>query len=221
MISSGIVFEAINLGDCAEAGVSDDRYHHTITNHNAIPVRGIHGRGMHFNGTTAYLDCGNHSSLDIIDAITIETWVKVLSITGGGQNRVVNKGTDKYVLYFSGSATPSAYLTGVSTAALQFGDAVTLSEWTYLAFTYDKSVGASNYNTYFNGRTSSITTVTGAITTDLDILTIGAYYDGSLNFDGTISSVTICNCALHPDTIKLHYLQQSPYYQQEAPTIIL
>lgn len=51
------------------------RYHHTIVNHNCVPVRGVLGEAMYFNGIDAYLDCGNDASLNIT-AGTIEMWMK-------------------------------------------------------------------------------------------------------------------------------------------------
>ena len=46
MSTSGIVLDCRNLGDLYD----DSRYHHTLVNTNGVIVRGLHGRGVYFNG---------------------------------------------------------------------------------------------------------------------------------------------------------------------------
>lgn len=214
---SGIVLDIRNNADLHD----DSRNHHTITNHNAIPVRGIHGRGMSFNGIDAYLDCGNHSSLNITDAITIEAWIKPLNLTGGvlifcrGESTV-----DGY--YFDITASGKIEIRTNQSGLFQISDTavgeVVVNNWYHIVGTRE----GTNGRLYKNG--IDVTSLFGTHldpTSSFKTAKIGRYDSAIYFFNGTISSVCIYNYALSADEIKLHYRQQSPYYQEEAPTICL
>ena len=210
----------MNLRNLADL-YDDSRNHHTITNHNAIPVRGIHGRGMDFNGINAYLDCGNHSSLNITDAITIEAWVKYVDIVDRG---IIIKGTPwadwSYQLKINSGKYPQFSITDtgseVGGTPCASTDLITANEWMHIIGTYD----GQNLKIYMNGILKRTVADTDGIATSVTSLFIGN--DGSsLAPHGTIDELSIYNYALDVDIIKLHYRQQSPYYQEEAPTICL
>ena len=226
---SGIALDIRNTGDLHD----DSRNHHTITNHNAIPVRGIHGRCMDFNGTTAYLECGNHASLDFTGdspdkPFTIESWIKTNDNTAsqGIVCKYIASGKD-WVYQLHGGK-PNFYVYDHSASAYRgrkYNTAVDVDTWYHFVSIYDGGGLTSSTKLYLNKIQVDDVDTTGGTYAAMEFspnsILIGTLYASTNHFDGTISSVTIYNYALDADTIKLHYRQQSPYYQEEAPTICL
>ena len=104
-------------------------------------------RSCVFNGTSDRINCGNDTSFDVTDAITIAAWIYPESGGGGGTGRIVDK------TYFSGFAfflRPD----NVICFATNNGEIDTRSNtnafvfnvWTHVVMTYDRQ----NVKIYIN-----------------------------------------------------------------------
>ena len=216
MKTSGIVLDCRNLGDLYD----DSRYHASIVNTNGVIVRGLHGRGVYFNGVDAFLDAGNPSQLNILDAISIEAWVKFDSLTN--HDMVISKTVLGTLVggwgfeYFNGQLRFYIESWSTNVAYKSFTDT---TSWHHLVGTYDRNAGTNQINIYINSVVGTPDIYSLAITGTIDNVNIGQGFGGNFS-NGNISSVRIYNYALSADDIKLHYRQQAPYYQ-EAPIICL
>lgn len=184
------------------------RYHHAITNNNVVTVKGMGDSlaGL-YNGTVAYLDCGNASSLNITDAITIEAWVKSSSATF---QRIISKedwGTrDGYAINLrdSGYVCFTVY-DGVDYYVGQYSTNFSDGKWHHVVGVYNKS----KVKVYADGIIGgTIADYTGDISTVTHTLKIGRFgYSTSHFFNGTIYSVRIYNRALPAYEIIDHYYE--------------
>lgn len=198
------------------------RYHHTLIEHNTIPVRGVNGEARRFDGATSYIDCGNHSSLNITDAITIEAWVKTSDIT-----------QDKYILgKDNGIAGHRAYSIKIESSKVRF---LLWDSSGTLKHLYT-NVGVISNNVWFclvcvrHSDDSMKLYINSVLQDDTDTISDIADVSSSLNigripasyFNGTISSVRIYNRALTPLEIWNNYVTMKPYIPlSESPVAIV
>ena len=174
------------------------------------------GKALSFNGSSDYVDCGNGSSLDITDAITIEAWVKpntgyksdyrnIVSkdTTGNTWNLLTNKDTGVIRFWVAGNV-----LNGIT--------ALPENKWTHVVATYDAKEEANNQKVYFNTDLDNQGTVTGNISVSDAVVAIGKYVGGSYPFSGLIDQVRIYNEALDSAEIKEHYLAGLKRHQNLA-----
>ncbi|MCK4983769.1 MAG: LamG domain-containing protein, partial [Victivallaceae bacterium] len=166
------------------------------------------GKGaLLFNGTSAYVDCGN-ASLTPAD-ITIEAWVNastfkswcgiVSNMTAWGTGFGLQIGTSKRIA----AMVSGAYLTTNWTPET--------GVWYHIAATHDAT---TNLNIlYVNGVEEN--RVTKAVIYEANPKTcIGLFYtsntSGTYNFNGSIDEVAIYNRALTGKEIKNHYEMGRP-----------
>jgi len=136
---------------------SGNRNTGTLTNMASPPTAtsgwgvGKFGSAIRFEGTDDYINCGNDSSLDITDAITIEAWVKPDNIDG--YRVIIGNGAtnwkEGYVLYLRATADEMLRL-GINTGTqLKYATAgnIAVDTWSYVVSTFD---GTSIY-LYING----------------------------------------------------------------------
>lgn len=165
------------------------------------------GKAMQFDGVDDYVDCGNDSSFNITDAITIEAWVKlasgwdshgVITIKSNGTNWndanwYLRVGSDKKIRMLWGSGSDSKYYIT--------NDAISENVWHHIVVTWDKIyIDGSEMATTPSGTATTHTTTTHNII-------IGASDIPSVYFNGSIDEVRIYNRALGADEIKTHYLR--------------
>jgi len=153
-----------------------------------------------------YIDCGNSTSLQITSNLTLSTWIKTNSSSFQG---IIYKG-----LYVGTTGAGSSY-------AMYFNTAGKITLQFYLTNTEGLSSGTiftvTTSNSYNDGKWHNITaiknltsvslyidnTLDGTATATLNYIvnstqnvTIGSKSDGSLNFNGSLSNVSIFNTAL-------------------------
>ena len=198
------------------------RYHHTLTEHNTIPVRGVNGEARDFNGVDAYLDCGNDASLNTINAITVEAWIKPNTLIS--EPVIVCKGAFAadgfyFQILNTGILRPYIILSSGGAGTIIGGSTVNTNEWNYISMIY----GGSGILLYLNGLlTRTDATGGGTITTNTRNLYIAQYDIGVNRLNGTISSVKIYNRALTPLEIWNNYVTMKPYIPlSESPVAIL
>lgn len=153
---------------------------------------GIHG-GV-FNGTSAYANCGNDSSLDTTDAIAIEAWVKLSSTAANYYERIV---VDKW----DGTPSYNGYVMRVGDAHLNFlcgdgseaynyrGGVFSLNEWHYLVVT----IVNDELKGYIDGSYDDVLSVPSVDLVSTVNLGIGVYELSSRFFNGSIDGVKIYN----------------------------
>lgn len=191
--------------------IDASRYHHTITNNNVVTVKGMGDALAGGNdGATAYLDCGNHASLNITDAITIEAWVKPHSSMDGKYICAKTIAGDPYTTY--GFVIISDKFRGriQSTGGAINCDAdntYTIDSWYFVNQTYDGIIGKLYVNGLIQADTES---VSGTITTTSTDFIIAAYNAISLYFNGSIFLARIYNRALPASEILDHYYEYAP-----------
>ncbi|MHC4694214.1 MAG: hypothetical protein ACYS67_15840, partial [Planctomycetota bacterium] len=61
-------------------------------------VSGRMGGGLQFNGSSSYVDCGNHTSLNITSAITLALWVNTNDSGNDDHNPYLAKGDTSYAI---------------------------------------------------------------------------------------------------------------------------
>ena len=190
--------------------VSGKGNHGTITD--AVWTRDENGVAMTFNGTSAYIDCGNDASLNITDAITIEAWVKgdmheaaLAMAKDGGSTRawqfwVNTNGYFDWIIWNSGGT-----LKRCKTNA-ELSDDI----WYHLVGTYN----GSQQKLFVDGvEQTDVETWSDTIKSSPNvILAIGAKSNGTVNFNGTIKGVRIYAVALTAEQIKRRYEQTKRDY---------
>jgi hypothetical protein len=146
---------------------------------------------LDFDGTDDYVNCGNHSSLDLTSAITIEAWI----FYQGGES--YPRITEKY-------PAPSIYIResndllgwhgevgGVERDFTFSNSTIPRNQWTHIAVTYD-----GNYiRSYINGVYKDWEAQTGVLATTTNNLLIGSNSDGDRSFDGKIEELRIWSTA--------------------------
>ena len=210
MRSSGICLDVD--GSAIESGVDRSRYHHTLTPTDTYTTRGKFGKGTLFNGTTSFVDCGNDSSLNITDAITIEAWVKS-SDTTNIQMIVekVNATPSGFALYFRPTSPYMRFLIKDSSGNTHIAEPTVQCQdghWHHIIATFNGTV----MKVYVNSIEKASTDWTGSIPTNIKKLLIGYGSHYFFHYNGTIDEVRIYNRALSATEIKRNYLSKAYLY---------
>ena len=165
---------------------------------------GKFSKALQFDGKDDYVDCGNDSSLDITDEITIEAWIKPTNIAW---MTVVEKSDSPYLAYRffapnnNGGMRFAASFSGNWTTHDSNNNILTAGQWNYVAVTYD----GSNVKFYVNGIVDLTPSQNGTIATTTKNLLIGKDYPETGIFNGTIDEVIIYNRSLEEWEIADHY----------------
>ena len=184
--------------------------HGTITD--AVWTRDENGVAMSFNGTSAYIDCGNDASLNITDAITIEAWVKRNGDSGEYDGIIAkNAKINGYLLRVSNNRVkfflrhPDASPTH---KMIQANDLLSDGIWTHCVAVRDDN---NDMWLYINGILQTDTAnFPYSWDTSAANLSIGEY-SGTF-FKGAIDEVRIYAVALTAEQIKRRYEQTKRDY---------
>ena len=189
--------------------------HGTITD--ALWTRDENGVAMSFNGTSAYVDCGNDGSLNVgVNDYTIEAWIKT---TDTVNRDIVWKGaaTGKwYNFRIDSDGKVKAYIDNAITAQFAIStDTVDDDAWHHVAAVFDRDVGAQIYiDGVANGALANISSNQGDVSTTNDFGIGVKQPDGTKYnyFNGTIDGVMIYAVALTAEQIKRRYEQTKRDY---------
>ena len=143
-----------------------------------------------------YILCGDDTSLDITDDITMMAWVKPAS---AGQNAHIigrDDGSNRnYVLYVNGNIYSFDYFVSDSAQRVSSTTADTANVWVHLACTRHKATGKNII--YVNGvAEDSDADSTAAIDNDDVQFSIGCRDNATSDFTGNIKNVALWNRAL-------------------------
>jgi len=167
----------------------------------------IEGTALQFDGVDDYIDAGNRVSLDITDAITIESWIYPISKVAAWSDTGI-------VMMGDINGVPYGYTLDIRTAAgklwfyinhpnnLQIS--LSRNVWTHVVATYSKTEG--KMRVYKNGVSAAFKDYSlniGGITERS--LMIGK--QGSQYFFGLIDEARIYTEALPSTEIQKHYVQ--------------
>ncbi len=165
---------------------------YTGVNHGAVAAVdrfGVEGKALSFNGTSAYVDCGNKGSFNLTKDFTVAVWVYPTAY--GFLDGIISKSQSNGV---SGFALRMGYYSPYSTVnfdqKFQTSYLLEKNTWYLIVFTVDQ---ASIGKVYINGILAATETV--AIGTGGDPVNIGRDF-GSRYFHGSIDDLRIYNRVL-------------------------
>ncbi len=163
------------------------------------------GNALDFDGSNDYVDCGDNSSLNFTDTLTIEVWIKadswksnvwegsIISKEGSKSGYMLRCGDDGKVNFNLGING------GWHEITTDAADALSLNTWYHIAAVYD---GATQ-KIYINGELVKEASVTGSIDANTKHLLIGtspSYYNRC--FSGQTDEVRLWNVVLDSTQIR-------------------
>ena len=177
------------------------------TNASAIPTwtnQGKFNKALSFNGTSAYVTLGTNDALNITDAITVSSWVKLQDV-GAWYNLIYSRGDSNFRVGVLGTGWGGLPLIRIGTTDYLGGSAFPWNIWAHLVFTFDDA--SNTVKIYINGKldyqnTSATATIPSSSGTATNIgFSVGSGYYAK----GDVDEVKIYNAALTSDEIALDY----------------
>jgi hypothetical protein len=159
------------------------------------------GQALSFDGVDDYVGCGNDTSLNITQAITIEAWVKPSGFPTNPNHSTIATKALAYYFQVADDGHLRVYQYGTDPAGYHSSNnPISLDVWQHVAYTYD----GNNVKMFINGVLDTTITVTGTINTSImhlgigmNLNAIGNPYSGYYRqFQGEIDEVRIWNRAL-------------------------
>ncbi len=166
------------------------------------PLTGIAGGALVFDGVNDYVDCGNDSSLDITEQITVATWVKMNEAGNSQFQPYITKGDYTYGLkHHSRNVIEFViYDDGFWQVAHFPVDSSFNDVWHHLAGTYD----GNKLKLYVDGKLEVTTAYAGSIASSAYNLNIARNSEASGRFyNGAIDDLRVYNYALSEKEIEM------------------
>ena len=157
-----------------------------------------------------YIRINDDNSLDISQAITISSWIKVESYGIEGFGTIVDKDWESGYSFGVHNSTDETIDFSCNDAGIYeqaTNDAINENIWFYVVITYDKS----NVRFYVNGELDDSDPESASILTNNKDVLIGSGWDGLsiyYDYDGLIDEVRISNISRSGDWIKTKYSNQ-------------
>jgi len=135
-----------------------------------------------------FIRLGNNSKFDFTSALTISCWMKPESYGGGSYGRLIYK-PGAYSIFWNYSDEIRFNLV-IGASGKNLDVIIYETNWMYVSFTYDKTLGSNNQKALKNGSIAGQRNQTGDIDTNTNNLDIGR--DG-WSFDGIIDEIRFSN----------------------------
>ena len=151
-----------------------------------------------FDGVDDYVDCGNPSSLQITNTITLSAWVKMSSTSGQSQDCIISKDNTSQRSYTiwgktSFSSSPIAYIwNGGTNYSVQATTNIEDDNWHHVMLVY---VPSTSLNIYIDGvlEGSNTTSIPSSINNAIQNFHIGQFGNGTFELNGNIDEVAVWN----------------------------
>jgi len=177
---------------------------------------GRKGVGLNFDGSDDYINCGNNPSLNLIDALAIEAWIKTTTVATEGMilARATKKADHVYFISVYGGYFRLGVANGTTfgTGDLLHGTTVINDGiWHHVAGIFD----GAYLKVYVDGRLDNQKAKTTKPTSLTTTVAIGNQLGYSLYFDGAIDEVRIYRRALISAEIRERYINPFGVYLDE------
>jgi len=164
------------------------------------PAGGKITGALEFDGVDDYVDCGNDSSFDITEEITLAVWVNTKDAGNLEHNPYVTKGDHSYAIKQHNSNNIEFFIFDSDWHTVWFPvDSSFNGDWHHLAGTYD----GNELKLYIDGRLEAATPYVGSIDSSTFNVNIGRNSEITDRFyNGLIDDVRIYNYALSADEVR-------------------
>jgi hypothetical protein len=155
----------------------------------ATRVAGRAGQGLNFDGVNDWVTVNDAASLDMTNAITLETWVRPATVSSWQTVAVKEQATGLvYGLYANtDSNRPSAHVFTTSETDVRGPAALAANTWTHLAMTYD----GATLRLYANGVQVATRAVSGSMINSTGALRLGGNTVWGEFFRGVLDEVRV------------------------------
>jgi parallel beta-helix repeat protein len=183
-------------GDSIVRDLSDYGNNGSVKNNAKWILGGKHSGAFEFDGVNDYIDCGNGSSLDIRNEITIEFWAKAKNTSNNPD--LITKGyfDEAYSIWWANDRR-IAFALNWDNNELKSETVLSLNEWYHIAVTRQ----GTSRKIFINGEEDASDS-NGASIEPAENLTISSL---DFPFNGSIDEPRIWNISLGADEIKEHY----------------
>jgi autotransporter-associated beta strand protein len=175
-------------------------------------VDAVIGKGIDFEGTNDAVTAPSASAFNITSAVTVSAWFKARALTAWARIAVKSNTTNASpetnygFVIDNGSHIRGEFNAAGVKSTVHGTTTLNTSDFFYGTATYDGSA----MKIYTNGSLDSTKTLSGALTTNAQVFSIGKS-GYSLNYlNGIIDEVTVARTARSADWIKLCYETQKP-----------
>jgi len=165
----------------------------------------VSGSCLEFSVSTNYVSAPNNATLNITNAITIESWVNLTTGYSSSHKMIASKGNPAwYFSIFNQKVFFSPWIDGAQTYT-QGTKIVSAEEWHHVACSWDSTT--NKYRTYLDGLIDVDTTKVGnSLSTTTSSFLMSAFVSqGDYPFTGKIDEVRIYNRALTEQEINNRY----------------
>ncbi len=157
---------------------------------------------VRFDGTNDYVKIPTSSSLSPLGRVTLEAWIKPISLPTTGQFRSILTKAESYTLQFNGPRLEFTIIQGGVRKRLQAPSGAVVAGTTYhVVGTYD----GSTQRLYLNGKEVASTLLSGEIGVNSNPVTIGAWGGTEEFFNGTIDEAAVYPNAIGKVRVETHY----------------
>jgi hypothetical protein len=219
--SDGTVGNLTNRFEISSTGTQDHKANSIV---NSASIQGLQDSGAcyDFDGTDGYIDVGSGSGLDNLTSLTLSAWVRLDGWGEGNAGRIFSKtstgNTGGWTVYVNSAGQVGLIDDWTTTDGNYISPVVfSLSNWTHVAVTYDRSSAGQAPTFYVNGvaiTLSSTTASVGAVVSDTGSPAyIGARKNGSAidrEFEGQIRDFKIFPSVLDDDDVRKLYSGENP-----------
>jgi len=158
---------------------------------------------LNFNGNS-YASCAMSSSLNILNSLTLEVWIKVH--TDGSYKGIID--SDPGASYFLGTGTDGDKAISFIYGGVEFktNNVIVLDTWQHVVVTYDRSI--TTVTLYIDGSpVATDPTFNPTVPGNLGLLGVGIqpYTDFDFVLDGALDEVVIYNVALTAANVAFRY----------------